>query len=121
MRIYRLYATAAATSSNAASIQILKSGRIKCVQFDLNINTTTDDTQVVIALALLPGTTLVTNNTPGLVGQVSQYVNGIVSLAPANAVIYPDCPIALGDFLYMSTFVAGTGTYFAWIFVHVQE
>lgn len=125
MRIYQLYATGSATANAAASVQMLRSGRIKSVRFAVSWDSVTDNAILFGEVALNNAGLTQQNDATGVIAGFSANNNLLTSgmtMGAINIQHLLDCPITLGQFVYLNFLVpTGTLTHFTRAWVDVQD
>jgi hypothetical protein len=124
MRTYRLYATGTASTNNAASIQIVKAGRIKGIRFSPQVDSVVDGSALYAEISLQAAAQATTNNSQGVLATMrtvyTQATSG-ATLSSLSTQFLLDCPVGLGEMVYLNTVIAGTLTHSLDVFVDVQE
>lgn len=124
MRTYKLYATGSSTTAAAAQVIVQRNGRIRGLRWALGIDTVTDNGAVAVEAALIPTSTIATNDSIGSIDEVRAQGNFVTSglmLAAVNVQRSVDVPVAAGERIYLNAYVAGTAAFYATLFVDIEE
>lgn len=125
MRIYKIYGTGSASGNNVASVQFARSGRIRAIRWAVACDSVTDNSAFVGELSLLATAQTTVSDTLGSIDECRTYVNlgaaGSDHLQVNHITAPIDFSVGQGERLYLNTVVSGTLTYYAAIFIHVEE
>lgn len=124
MRIYKLYGSATTTGVNIANVQILGRGRIKQIAWSASYDGPADNASAAVELSFQQVSTIGQSNVAGPIDEIRTVTNLTTSGAPPgflSRVVPVDCPVGVGDILYLNCLVSGTVSCLVNCFVHVQE
>jgi len=120
-RSYKFYGTTAATSNALAQIQVLAGARIKSVRWRIGVDAITDGGMFYVELSTQGVGQPTINNPSGIISCMRVCANFVTSGLDLSGLCQQDlidCPVGLGQILYLNTYVpAGTITAFVDCFV----
>jgi hypothetical protein len=124
MRTYKLYASGNATTAAAAQVIVQRNGRIRAIRWAVGIDNITDNGILAAELALIPTSTIGTNDSIGSIDEVQAQGNFVTSglmLGGINVQRSVDTPVAAGERLYLNYYVSGTLAARITCFVDIEE
>lgn len=124
MRTYKLSATITTTANNVASVLVARSGRIRCIRWEVGYDAPADNSAVNVELSTMASSQLGSNDTPNTIDEFRNTTNLTTSGAfnggrSKQSVL--DYPIAAGERLYLNTTTSGTVSQITTCFVDVDE
>lgn len=124
MRVYKIYASAAASGNAAAYVTIQKSGRLKSIRTAIGFDCVTDNGRLALEVSLGATSQIATNDSIGPIHQVEVFSNFLTSglnTVAGNDQVLLDFPVNAGERIYLNVLIGGTVTYYATVFLDVQD
>lgn len=124
MRIYKLYGVVTTTANNIASIQLVRSGKIKGIQAAAYVDSNTDNAQLIVEASLVPVNQIAVNDTQGQLCELrwaGNFVTSGLSSEGINEFLPMDVPVQAGEKVYLNAQVGGTVSAGVTLFIHVQD
>lgn len=112
----QLYATGSATATSVAQVTIPSAGRIVGIQFNIAVDSITDNGQVRLELSKVPTNQIGTNGALDPICEFGVFSNFVTSgLMHSSDVGFLPVSITCrqGEIIYLHATVAGTATYYA--------
>lgn len=124
MRSYKLYGSGSAAGDNVQNVLIAKSGRIKSIRWEVSFDAVADNSVLGLELSSRSTSQISTHDSTGDFSQVRSYTNLVTSgifMGRASKQELVDIPIAAGERLYLHAGLVTTLTYYAAVYVDIQE
>lgn len=116
MKCLKLYGTGAATANAVAQVIIPTGGRLRGIQYDVSIDSITDNAQADIEVSRASATEINVNGAQQCVCQIGLRNNLLTSGMTGNGLngfLPVDVNVVQGQIIYLHAVVVGTITYFA--------
>jgi hypothetical protein len=124
MRTYKLYAAVSTTTGNNANVLIARSGRIRCIRWEVAYDAPADNANLALELSTSAVAQLNVSDTPNVIDEFRACTNlatsgGFNGGRSKQSVL--DYPVAAGERLYLNSVVNGTVASQATCFIDIDE
>lgn len=122
MRTYKMYTGAmVASANNICSTQILRNGRVKSIRYALDVDCSTDNSNITLEVSINPTSQIALGTIQGALDEIRWCGNGTAALGFENTQRNLDFAVGAGEYLYINSTVAGTLSARATVFVDIDE